>query len=96
MNRNHRMSSGLLIVVLLFSIFIAGCKSGGNKAPKEDLTVEVPKDNTAVYEDINNKSELTSKDKSQRNIFRKLLDFIKSIIRHKFLYVFKVHFRILE
>ncbi len=52
MNRNHRMSSGLLIVVLLFSIFIAGCKSGGNKAPKEDLTVEVPKDNTAVYEDI--------------------------------------------
>jgi len=36
---------------LLFSILIAGCKSGGNKAPKEDLTVEV-KDNTAVYEDI--------------------------------------------
>lgn len=28
---------------------------------------------------LNNKSELTSKDKSQRNIFRKLLDFIKSI-----------------
>lgn len=52
MNRNHRMSSGLLIVVLLFSVLIAGCKSGGSKAPKEDLTVEVPKDNTAVYEDI--------------------------------------------
>lgn len=51
MNRNHRMSSGFLMVVLLFSILIAGCKSGGNKAPKEDLTVEV-KDNTAVYEDI--------------------------------------------
>jgi hypothetical protein len=46
------MSSGLLIVVLLFSVLIAGCKSGGSKAPKEDLTVEVPKDNTAVYEDI--------------------------------------------
>ena len=45
------MSSGFLMVVLLFSILIAGCKSGGNKAPKEDLTVEV-KDNTAVYEDI--------------------------------------------
>ena len=45
------MSSGFLMVVFLFSILIAGCKSGGNKAPKEDLTVEV-KDNTAVYEDI--------------------------------------------
>jgi len=40
------------MVVLLFTIILIGCKSGGNKAPKEDLTVEVPKDNTAVYEDI--------------------------------------------
>ncbi|MBK9389935.1 MAG: hypothetical protein IPN68_06995 [Bacteroidetes bacterium] len=52
MNRNHRMSSGLLMVVLIVTIILAGCKSGGNKAPKEDLTVEIPKDNTAVYEDI--------------------------------------------
>jgi hypothetical protein len=40
------------MVVLMFSIFIIGCKSGGNKAPKEDLAVEIPTDNTAVYEDI--------------------------------------------
>lgn len=52
MNRNHRISSVLLMVVLMFSIFIIGCKSGGNKAPKEDLAVEIPTDNTAVYEDI--------------------------------------------
>jgi hypothetical protein len=52
MNRNHRVSSGLLMVVFLFTIILIGCKSGGNKAPKEDLTVEIPKDNTAVYEDI--------------------------------------------
>ena len=52
MNRNHRLSSGILMVVLLLAVFMFGCKSGGNKAPKEDLTVEVPKDNTAVYEDI--------------------------------------------
>lgn len=52
MNRNHRISSGLLMIVLMVSIFIIGCKSGGNKAPKEDLTVEIPTDNTAVYEDI--------------------------------------------
>jgi len=52
MNRNNRISSGLIMVVFLFAIILIGCKSGGNKAPKEDLTVEVPKDNTAVYEDI--------------------------------------------
>ena len=52
MNRNHRVSSGILIAVLLVAVFLIGCKSGGNKAVKEDLTVEVPKDNTAVYEDI--------------------------------------------
>jgi hypothetical protein len=46
------MSSGLLMVVLIVTIILAGCKSGGNKAPKEDLTVAVPTDNTAVYEDI--------------------------------------------
>lgn len=52
MNRNHRMCSGLLMVIFMITIILAGCKSGGNKAPKEDLTVEVPKDNATVYEDI--------------------------------------------
>ncbi len=46
------MSSGLLMVVFVVTIIVAGCKSGGNKAPKEDMTVEIPSDNTAVYEDI--------------------------------------------
>jgi len=40
------------MVVIMITIILAGCKSGGNKAPKEDLTVEVPKDNATVYEDI--------------------------------------------
>ena len=52
MKRNHRMRSGLLMVVIMITIILAGCKSGGNKAAKEDLEVEVPKDNAAVYEDI--------------------------------------------
>ncbi|MBI5009776.1 MAG: NfeD family protein [Bacteroidia bacterium] len=52
MNRNHRMCSVLLMVIFMITIILAGCKSGGNKAPKEDLTVEVPKDNATVYEDI--------------------------------------------
>jgi hypothetical protein len=46
------MSSGLLMVVIMVTIVLAGCKSGGNKAPKEDLTVEIPQDNATVYEDI--------------------------------------------
>jgi hypothetical protein len=40
------------MVVMLFAISLVGCKSGGNKAPKDDLKVEVPKDNAAIYEDI--------------------------------------------
>jgi hypothetical protein len=39
-----------LIFILVASILI-GCKSGGNKAA-EDAAVDIPRDNTAVYEDI--------------------------------------------
>ena len=35
---------------MVLSLF-PGCK-GGNKAPKEDVTVELPKDNTAILQDI--------------------------------------------
>ena len=40
------------MVVLLFASLLIGCKSGGTKAAKEEVTVNVPKDNTAVVEDI--------------------------------------------
>jgi len=40
------------VVVLLFASLIIGCKSGGNKATKEDVTVDVPKVNMEVYDDI--------------------------------------------
>ena len=52
MNRNHGVSSGLLVVYFLFAIILGACKSGGTKAPKEDLTAGISVDNTAVYEDI--------------------------------------------
>ncbi|MCX6325378.1 MAG: hypothetical protein NT144_01815 [Bacteroidia bacterium] len=52
MNKKFGISSGILVVVLLFASMLIGCKSGGNKAPKDKETVDVPKDNTAVYEDI--------------------------------------------
>ena len=40
------------MVVLMFTSLLIGCKSGGTKTTKEDVTVSVPKDNTAVVEDI--------------------------------------------
>jgi hypothetical protein len=52
MNKKYGVSSGILILILLFAGLFAGCRSGGTKATKEDVTIEVPKDNAAVYEDI--------------------------------------------
>ncbi len=52
MNEKCGISSGILVVVLLFAGFLVGCKSGGPKPPKDDITLNVPKDNPAVYKDI--------------------------------------------
>jgi hypothetical protein len=52
MNRKCGISSGIIVIFMLaFSILIS-CKSGGNKAAKEEMPVGLPKDNTAVVEDI--------------------------------------------
>jgi hypothetical protein len=52
MNKKYGISSGILIVVLLLSSMLNGCKSGGNKASKEETSVVNPKENVAVYDDI--------------------------------------------
>jgi hypothetical protein len=52
MNKKHGICSKILIVVLIFVSLLIGCKSGGTKATKEEVTVNTPKDNTAVVEDI--------------------------------------------
>jgi hypothetical protein len=52
MIKKYGIYSGSLLVVLLFSGLLIGCKSGSNKATKEEATVDIPKENTAVYEDI--------------------------------------------
>jgi len=52
MNKKYGIYSQILIVVLIMTSLIAGCKSGGTKATKEEVPVNVPKDNTAVVEDI--------------------------------------------
>jgi hypothetical protein len=40
------------MVTLLFASMVIGCKSGGPKAAKDEIMVDVPKDNAAVYKDI--------------------------------------------
>jgi hypothetical protein len=53
MNKKYGISTGILVVVLLISSVLDGCKSGGTKAPKVDLTTAIPKDNSAALEDVN-------------------------------------------
>jgi hypothetical protein len=52
MNKKCGIGSGILAVVLLLTIVLSSCRSGGNKAANDQITVDVPQDNTAVYEDI--------------------------------------------
>jgi len=52
MNKKVGIITGILAVVLLLTSMLVGCKSGGNKAAEDDVTIEVPIDNAAVYEDI--------------------------------------------
>ncbi len=52
MNKNYGIFPKILIVVLVLASLLAGCKSGGSKAPKDEVTVSVPRDKTAVVEDI--------------------------------------------
>jgi hypothetical protein len=51
MNKKYGISSGILMLVLLFSGLLIGCKSGGRKALKDEVTVSVLND-TAAFENI--------------------------------------------
>jgi hypothetical protein len=52
MNKKYGIGSGILVVILLVATLLFSCKSGGNKASKQDEVLDVSKDNTTVYEDI--------------------------------------------
>jgi len=52
MNKKYGISSGILVLTLLFVGMLIGCSSGGSKATKDEAATVIPKDNTAVYEDI--------------------------------------------
>lgn len=52
MTKNLRISAVILAAIMLFPILLPGCKSGGRKSPKEEVSVDLQKDNTAVLQDI--------------------------------------------
>lgn len=52
MNKKYGISSGILLLAFLFAGMLIGCSSGGSKAAKDETATVIPKDNTAVYEDI--------------------------------------------
>jgi len=51
MNRKKVKTSVQFLVVLVVAIMFIGCKSGGRKAPKEDMPVILPK-NMEIYDDV--------------------------------------------
>lgn len=51
MNKKFIIRLCILVVFTLVLSLFPGCK-GGNKAPKEDVPLDVPKDNTAILQDI--------------------------------------------
>jgi len=51
MNNKHRIRLGILIIFIMVLIIFPGCR-GGNKTPKEEVSIEIPMDNTAVLQDI--------------------------------------------
>jgi len=52
MNKKYGICSKILMVVMMFTSLLIGCKSGGTKTPKDEATVSIPKDKAAVVEDI--------------------------------------------
>ena len=42
----------ILAAIMLFPILLPGCKSGGSKSQKEEVSVDLQKDNTEVLQDI--------------------------------------------
>ena len=51
MNRKYRISSGIVFVFILAVSILTACK-GGKKAPEDNVTVDLPKDNAAILQDI--------------------------------------------
>ena len=52
MTNKYGIYSKILIIVLTFTSLLVGCRSGGTKAPKDEVAISVPKDNNAVVDDI--------------------------------------------
>jgi hypothetical protein len=52
MNKKYGIGTGIFVGILLLTSLLTCCKSGGSKESKEGVAVEIPKDNTAIVEDL--------------------------------------------
>jgi hypothetical protein len=52
MNKKYGICSKILVLVFLLTSLLVGCKSGGPKTPKEEVTITAPKDNATVMENV--------------------------------------------
>ncbi len=52
MNKKYGISSGILVVIILCTSLFTGCRSGQAKDRREDETLNVPADNSAVIRDV--------------------------------------------
>ena len=52
MNKKYGIGTGIFVGILLLTSLLTCCKSGGSKESKEGVTVDVPKGNTDVVEDL--------------------------------------------
>ncbi len=51
MDKKYRIGSGIIVVLILVISLLTGCK-GGKKAPDNNATVDLPKDNAVILQDI--------------------------------------------
>ncbi len=51
MNKVFKISLGIIVVLVPGLILVSGCR-GGNKAPKQETSVDMPTDNSAILQDI--------------------------------------------
>jgi len=58
MNRKSVISTGLLAMVLSMALLFNGCKSCSTKEPVDDISMEIPKDNPALVNDINRAKQI--------------------------------------
>jgi hypothetical protein len=52
MNRTYKIGTGILAVMILLTVLLSNCRSGGEKGQKKEPAIDLPKDNAQVLQDV--------------------------------------------